>query len=219
MDTLGMAQPMAIASHCITRSRLAPGDLAVIVGAGGIGAFLTYAAAQTGAEVWVLDLDPDRLVLAGALGAHRVVDARSTTPHAALHDAGRRADILFEVTGTQAGLVSVLDAAQPGATIVPVGVQKTDLPLSLGPWTLGEYTVVGSNAHVFTRDIPRALDLLASRTAGWNDVANEVRTLEEVIDARLQPAPLDQRRPIKLLVDPSASDSRPARHNHHLAER
>ena len=74
MDTLGMAQPMAIAAHCIARSRLAPGDIAVIVGAGGICAFLTYAAAQTGAEVWVLGLDPDRLIPAAALGAHRVVE-------------------------------------------------------------------------------------------------------------------------------------------------
>jgi threonine dehydrogenase-like Zn-dependent dehydrogenase len=217
MDTLALAQPMAIAAHCVARSGLRRGDLVVIVGVGGIGAFVTWAAVRAGAEVWVWDIAPDRLELNKRLGAHQCVDARSARPADALRDAGRQADVLFEVTGTTTGLRDVLDGASPGSTIVPVGVQKSELPIALGPLTLREISLIGSTAHVLATDLPRALEHLAARGDGWGDVAAEVRTLPELVDARLRPEPLGSSRPVKLLVDPAATESRPAGHRRRTA--
>ncbi len=124
IDTLGLAQPMSIAVHAVRRSGLKAGQDAVIVGAGGIGAFLTFAAAATGARVLVVDLNEDRLELARRL--RRVRDpARGTTPLVDRLDelglGSRRA-----VRGQRLGSGSRLGAGgrEAGATIVPVGIQK-----------------------------------------------------------------------------------------------
>ena len=73
----------------------------------------------------------------------------------ALRERGIEPDVFFEVSGSSAGLHEVLGAALPGAVIVPVGVQKEPLTVSLGTWTLREYAAVGSVAHVFALTCPR----------------------------------------------------------------
>ena len=45
-DVAAMAQPMSIAVHATARGRLSRGETAVVVGTGGIGAFVVYAAAR-----------------------------------------------------------------------------------------------------------------------------------------------------------------------------
>jgi len=123
------AKDLKVGAQVIARSGLRRGDLTVIVGVGGIGAFLTWAAVRAGAEVWVLDI-----------------------------------------------------------------------------------SLIGSNAHVLATDLPRGLELLAARGAGWDDIASEVRTLEELVDSHRRPEPLGSTRPVTLLVDPAETGSRPATH-------
>jgi threonine dehydrogenase-like Zn-dependent dehydrogenase len=211
LDTLGLAQPMAIAVHAVRRSGLAAGQDAVIVGVGGIGAFLTYAAAATGARVLVADLNDDRLELARALGAQEAVKAGSVPLVDAIAERGMDVDVFFEVSGSAPGLHSVLDAARPGATIVPIGIQRGEPALPLGSWTLREYTIVGSVAHVYRDDIPEAVRLLAARD-DWSDIASEILPLDDLTERALQPLLGGGRTQIKSLIDPWAEASRPARH-------
>lgn len=209
MDTLGLAQPMAIAVHAVRRSGLRAGQDAVIIGVGGIGAFVTFAAAATGARVLVVDLNDERLQLARRLGATATYRSGSLTEQ--LAEAGMDADVFFEVSGSAQGLASVLEAAQPGATIVPIGIQKTDVPVPLGSWTLREYTVVGTVAHVFADDVPEAVRLLDTRP-DWSDIASEVLPLDEVVDRALRPLLNRGGTQIKSLIDPWIAESRAAEH-------
>jgi threonine dehydrogenase-like Zn-dependent dehydrogenase len=210
-DTLGLAQPMAIAVHSVRRSGLRSGQDAVIVGAGGIGAFITFAAASTGARVVVVDRNDDRLELAMRLGAAATSDARHETLSDAISRTGFEPDVFFEVSGSEDGLRQVLSAATPGATILPVGVQRGEIPVPLGSWTLREYTIVGTVAHVFRDDFPEAVRLLARRD-DWSDVAGTVVPLTEVVPDALQPMLDGTRTQIKTLVDPWIESPRPARH-------
>jgi threonine dehydrogenase-like Zn-dependent dehydrogenase len=128
-----------------------------------------------------------------------------------LDEVGIEPDVFFEVSGSAAGLESILSAAKPGATIVPVGIQKGDVPLPLGSWTLREYTIVGSVAHVFRDDLPEAVRLLGARE-DWSDVASEVLPLDEVLEHALQPLLDGHPDQIKTLIDPWAAQRRPAVH-------
>lgn len=211
LDTLGLAQPMAVAVHTVRRSGLDAGLDAVVVGVGGIGTFITVAAAATGARVLVVDRDPARLELAVRLGASETLLAGEATLSDRLAELGMAPDVLFEVSGSAPGLASVLDAARPGSVIVPVGIQKEPVPIDLGAWTLREYTVVGTVAHVLATDIPEAVRLLGTR-ADWSDVAGQVIPLADVVASGLEPLVSGGSRQIKTLIDPWASAPRPARH-------
>ena len=211
LDTLGLAQPMAIAVHAVRRSGLTAGQDAVIIGVGGIGAFVTFAAAATGARVLVVDLSGERLELARRLGATATFRSGDGTLAEQLESAGMDADVLFEVSGSAPGLASVLDAARPGATIVPIGIQKADVAVPLGSWTLREYTIIGTVAHVMAEDIPEAVRLLGTRD-DWTDIASEVLPLDEVVDRGLRPLLSGGATQIKTLIDPWIAEARTATH-------
>ncbi|MGE3192827.1 MAG: zinc-binding dehydrogenase [Microbacteriaceae bacterium] len=211
LDTLGLAQPMSIAVHAVRRSGLRSGQEAVIVGVGGIGAFITVAAAATGARVLVVDLNQDRLELARALGASETLLATEQPLPDRLAELGMDPDVFFEVSGSAPGLASVLSAAQPGATIVPLGIQKGDVPVALGQWTLREYTIIGSVAHVLATDMPEAVRLLGTRP-DWSDLAHEVLPLDQVVDGALVPLSTGKPGQIKTLIDPWIDAPRPAVH-------
>lgn len=211
LDTLGLSQPMSIAVHAVRRSGLRAGQDAVIVGVGGIGAFITVAAAAVGARVLVVDLNTERLELALALGAHATLQAGTGTILERLGELGMDPDVFFEVSGSAPGLASVLEAATPGATIVPVGIQRGEPALPLGSWTLSEYTIIGTVAHVFRDDLPEAVRLLGTRE-DWSDIAPEVLPLDLVVLDGLQPLLDGTAHQIKTLIDPWISERRPAVH-------
>jgi len=210
-DTLGLAQPMSIAVHVVRRSGLRAGQDAVVVGVGGIGSFIAFAAAATGARVIAVDRSPDRLALARTLGAADTILAGESSLAARLGELGVDADVLFEVSGSAAGLADVLAAAQPGAVIVPVGVQKEPVAVLLGAWTLREYTIVGSVAHVFADDMPEAVRLLGTR-GDWSDIAGEVLPLDDLLERGLRPLLDGGATQIKTLVDPWITEARAAVH-------
>ncbi len=212
LDTLGLAQPMAIGVHAVRRSGLREGQDAVIVGVGGIGAFITHAAVATGARVLVVDPNDERLELGLRLGATATLQAGTTPLIDRLAELEMEPAVFFEVSGSASGLASVLEAAKPGATIEPDGIQRGEPGLPLGRWTLSEYEIVGTVAHVFATDFPEAVRLLGTRD-DWSDVAPEVIPLDRVADDALRPMLVGGPRRIKTLVDPWADAPRPANHS------
>ena len=120
-DGAALAQPVAIAVHSMRRGRLQPGEQALVIGAGGIGVFLLYAAVELGARVAVADLDETRLGIARDLGAHELIDAREGPLPELLAARGIRPDVIYEVTGTDAGLKSAITSAPNGSRVVLVG--------------------------------------------------------------------------------------------------
>lgn len=164
-----------------------------------------------GARVLAVDRSPERLALATRLGAAATGTAGNVSLSDRLDELGWEADVLFEVSGSSAGLAEVLSAAQPGATIVPVGIQRGDVDVPLGSWTLREYTIVGTVAHAFAADLPRAVELLGAR-ADWTDIASEVIPLSGVVADALEPMLAGRSRQVKTLIDPWIDEDRPAVH-------
>jgi (R,R)-butanediol dehydrogenase/meso-butanediol dehydrogenase/diacetyl reductase len=207
-DFAALAQPMAIAVHGMRRGSIRRGEAAMVVGAGGIGAFITYALAETGATTHVFDLDDERLEIARRLGATSVShpDSIGAPP---LSEPGTMADVVYEVTGTPPGLELALGLAGPGTRVVLVGLQGAPVPVELRDISLREIELIGTNAHVFAADFAEAARLLASRPEGWSDVAPTALPLDDLVDAGLQP--MNEGRPvsIKTLIDPWATEPRP----------
>jgi (R,R)-butanediol dehydrogenase/meso-butanediol dehydrogenase/diacetyl reductase len=208
-DTAALAQPMAIATHAIRRSRLTSSDHAVIIGAGGIGAFLTFAAVNQGAQVTVLDLDERRLDLATRLGAHNVVAPQPDVPIRQRLGVKRGfPTVVYEVTGRSAGLTTACALVPHGSRLVVVGMQAAPAELDLRDLALREIELIGTNAHVCDVDLPAALSLLAARDTPWSDVAPVALALEELVTEGLEPLASGRSERVKTLVDPWTAATR-----------
>lgn len=210
-DAAALAQPVAIAVHAMRRGRLGRRDEAVVLGAGGIGAFLTFAAAQKTSTVAVFDLDPERLRVASDLGASHVGLIGDVDPASALGEWGVEPTVIYEVSGTPAGLRTALTLRTKGVRVVLVGLQGVAHDLDARRLSLEEQEMIGTNAHVCGTDLPEAVRLLALRERGWGDVAPQALSLEDLVEHGLRPLAEGRGSRIKTLIDPRAARSRPTR--------
>jgi len=125
--------------EAIRRSGLNAADVAVFVGAGGIGGFGVQIATALGAAVVAIDVDADRLELASAHGAALALNARacadvksavrSFAKQSGRHGIGLK---IFETSGTVNGQQTAFSLLNPGAHLAIVGytAQKVELRLS-----------------------------------------------------------------------------------------
>lgn len=207
-DVAAMAQPMSIAMHATARGRLGAGEDAVVVGTGGIGAFVVYAAARCGAAVTGVDLDPERLRVAQALGAGATVAAQPGIPlEGLLADASPA--VVFECTGVPDMLQEAADLVCPGGRVVVVGLQEAPVAVDLRSLALREKELIGTLAHTFGADFGRAVELLESGGDVWRLLAPSVLPLEDLVDGGLRPMVAGGPTPIKTLFDPRIDSPRP----------
>jgi (R,R)-butanediol dehydrogenase/meso-butanediol dehydrogenase/diacetyl reductase len=194
---------MAIAAHAVDRAGITDGADALVIGTGGIGGFIVYAAARAGARILACESDGPRRALAADLGAAEVF--------AAPDDGGTLpgADIVFEVSGTPAGLATALRSVRRGGRVIAVGLQAPPSAVDLRALSLDEVELIGTAAHRCATDLPAALRLLADRPDGWSDIASTAIPLEAVVNDGLDPLWNRTSRQIKTLIDPRIAVARP----------
>jgi 6-hydroxycyclohex-1-ene-1-carbonyl-CoA dehydrogenase len=116
--------------EAMRRAGLGADDVAVIVGAGGVGGFGVQIAAALGAAVAAIDVDRERLELAGKHGAGLVLDAGSTdfkglksAVRSFAKESGRKGIGLkiFEMSGTPAGQSTAFGLLDFGGYLGVVG--------------------------------------------------------------------------------------------------
>lgn len=203
-----LVQPMSIAVHSARRSGVRAGDLAVVQGVGGIGAFLIHVLVDLGARVVAVDLDPARLELARELGADVVIRGGTETAAAEISVTwGEALPVFFEVTGSQRGMDLAIEIVPMGTTIVAVGIAKAPAPVDLGRVTVRELTIVGTNAMVRETDLYDAARLVAARAGRWGIVAPEPIPFERLVDDALLPIAEGRPPAVKSLVLPPVEGS------------
>jgi len=210
-DAAAMAQPFAVALHAVRRSRLSAGETCVVIGAGGIGAFIVAgAAAREPGRLIAVDIDPDRLATARKLGAGDTIDARdgaAADPAAHLTSlilaatGGDGAHVVIEASGAAHAPAAALAAARRGGRVLLVGLQSAPRELDLVAATVREVEVITTVAHVCSVDLPEALDLLAPGTVA-DAVLDRVIGLDELVDEGIRPL-AERRARGKIVVRPN----------------
>lgn len=127
--------------QAVVRSGLRAGELAIVVGAGGVGGYCVQIAAARGAPVIAIDVDPARLALIADHGAAATIDA-SSTDFREMRDRIRHLAKewgcspigwkLFECSGRAAGQETAWGLLGPAATLMVVGftLEKIEVRLS-----------------------------------------------------------------------------------------
>jgi 6-hydroxycyclohex-1-ene-1-carbonyl-CoA dehydrogenase len=165
-----VADAISTPYQAIVRSGLAPGDLAVFVGAGGVGGFGCQIAAALGAHVVAVDVAQDRL---DRLKSHGValglrpdtLDARAL--RRAVADFAKERDIptwrqrVFETSGTPAGQATAFSLLGPGGFLSVVGYTSKTVELRLSNLMAFDATAQG-NWGCVPEHYPAVVDLVLS---------------------------------------------------------
>jgi 6-hydroxycyclohex-1-ene-1-carbonyl-CoA dehydrogenase len=156
--------------EAIRRSGLKQGEVAVIVGAGGIGGFAVQIAAALGAKTVAIDIDTERLELAQQYGASLVLNAdrmdekqlKSCVRNFVSEQASSGSTLkIFEMSGTAAGQVTAFSLLDYGAHVAIVGFTPNKVEVRLSNLMAFDATARG-NWGCPAEHYPAALDLVLS---------------------------------------------------------
>ncbi|WP_323118994.1 NAD(P)-dependent alcohol dehydrogenase [Burkholderia alba] len=158
-----IVEPLSIGLQAAKKAAMKPGDTAVVVGAGTIGAMTALAALAGGASRVILaDVVPEKLALFASNPAVTTVDVRVRSLHDAVLAAtdGWGADVVFEASGNPKAYAGLIDLSCPGGCIVLIGMPLEPVALDVVALQAKEARIesVFRYANVF----PRALALIGS---------------------------------------------------------
>ena len=136
-----VADALTTPYQAVVRAGVAPGSLAIVVGAGGVGGYCVQVAKASGAKVVAIDVDADKLATIGRHGAALTLNARELDGKALKAAIGEFAKqnglpstewIIFECSGTAAGQLTAYGLLVHGATLSVVGftMDKVEVRLS-----------------------------------------------------------------------------------------
>lgn len=152
-----LAEPTSVAWHAVERAAAVGQSVrdatVLVVGAGPIGLLVTAVTLYLGAaRVTVTDLLPRPLEIARRLGAHHAVNVAALPGDTS-------ADVVFESSGTPAGLVTALHAAGRGGTVVAVG-QLAHTGVDTPAWLVPSNELTVTGCLRINGELPKALRLL-----------------------------------------------------------
>jgi L-iditol 2-dehydrogenase len=186
-DALG--EPLACAYNVVELAEVAMGDDVVVIGAGYMGLLVLELLRHRGSrQVIVADARADALERAKAYGATRLVDVtREALPDVVGELTGTGADVTFEMTGVEAGLVSAGRTTRMSGTIVIGGYHQGEpRAIPLAEWNWMAFRI--ANGHfrevaTILRGMERGMRLLAAGRISLEGMVTHRFPLERIDEA------------------------------------
>lgn len=164
-----VADALTTPFQAVRRAGVEPGDLAVVIGVGGVGGYCVQVARAFGAEVVAIDVDPRKLAAIGVDGGAalalnaRECDAKAlkkaVTAFAQQRGLRTTEWKIFECSGTAAGQTTAFNLLVHGATLSVVGFTMDKVELRLSNLMAYDARALG-NWGCPPESYPAALDLV-----------------------------------------------------------
>lgn len=140
-DVSVVADAVTTPYQAVTQAGVEPGDVAIVIGVGGVGGYAVQIANAFGASVVAIDVDPVKLELMSKYGAALTLNAREVTgrdlkkaieAHAKANGLRTTRWKIFECSGSGAGQTNAYSLINHGATLAVVGftMDKVEVRLS-----------------------------------------------------------------------------------------
>lgn len=177
-EEAAMVEPIAVAAHALNVSGINPGNSALVMGTGMVGAFVVRLLKIFGASpVIAVDIDENKLTLARHFGADHCFNALDghVPEKAARHTKGRGADLAFEVVGMEKPVHTAIQSTRKGGTVILVGNLSPTIPFPLQEVVTREIAVRGSCA--INGEYELVLDLLAAKKVNVSEMISAIAPL------------------------------------------
>lgn len=186
-----MGEPIACLVSAVERTEIRLADRVAVVGSGFMGlAILQLVALRGPKEIIAVDVRQDALENALRLGADRALRPEEVRPEDKLvewEQIGRGMDVVFEVSGTQAGLTMAGEMTKAHGTLSIVGYHADGMrTIDMGLWNWKGVNVI--NAHERRNDhlmrcMRAGLDLIGKGKLDMASLVTHTYPLHRVDDA------------------------------------
>jgi len=178
---------VAVPFHALrSMAQAKAGQVALIVGAGGLGLHAVQIASAMGLKTLVADISPQNLSLAKSMGAEVLIDASSghALEHVMAVTESKGADVVLEMVGSPQSMSWTLPATKRGGTLVIVGYSPgKPFPLDTMAMHYHEWRIVGSRVST-KQDLIDLMQMVrtgkvrpyVAQVRPWED-ANEVLSI------------------------------------------
>ncbi|MDC7235062.1 MAG: alcohol dehydrogenase catalytic domain-containing protein [Spirochaetales bacterium] len=175
-----LVEPLAVACHDVRRSGAASGDFALIIGGGPIGILIAQVLKSKGVDFVLSEVNETRLSIAESMGIKTLNPLKDDIP-ASLKEMnnGSLADVVFEVSASQPGALSMSAFARPRGKIVLVGIFGSNPEVCLKDFFWKELELLGARVYA-GEDFDEALQILNSDDFPAETVISKVYPLEEM---------------------------------------
>ena len=164
-----LAEPLSTVVHGARQAAVFPGETAVVLGAGPIGAFFCALLDAAGANVVVVEPTPERARLARAMGAVEVVAPGETL--------GLEPEVVVDAVGSQLG--TALELVARGGRVLLFGMnERARAEVVQSHVTRDEVTIVGS--YVGQDVFPDAIRLLEQGRIDFSPIVTHRVALDEL---------------------------------------
>ena len=183
LELAALVEPLAVACHDVRRSGLKPGALTVISGGGPIGMLIALVARRAGGRVFISEINSARLAFARSLG-FETINPQEEDAAARIRaiSGGSGADVVFEVSGSEAGARLITELVRPRGTIVIVAIYAKPVPVDLHKFFWKEIRMVGARVYEHV-DYEQAIQLADSGELALEKLISKVFLIEEMQSA------------------------------------
>lgn len=181
-----LVEPLAVASHDCKRAQVKPGEDVLVIGGGPIGMLVAMVARAKGANVSISEINENRLRFASEQGFEIYYPAQGNVAEAyAEATGGKGADVVFEVSGSQAGVDLMTQVAACRARICMVAIHATKPTIDLFQFFWREIEMIGARVYE-PEDYENALGLLADGKLDAEVMITGVKPLSDIESAFLE---------------------------------
>lgn len=194
-----LTEPTAVAVHDVRRSGLCPGEKVLVVGGGPVGLLIAVVSRHTQAEVTIAETDPFRRAIAEGLGFRTLDPGAVEVPAEVLAwTGGAGANVVFEVSGAEAGLAAAADSLAVRGRLCLVAIHVQPRVFNVFRYFWRELSLIG--ARLYDRaDFEDAVELVA---AGVIPVRQLVSRIDPLSEAESAFAALEKKgSAMKVLID------------------
>lgn len=183
LEYAALIEPVAVACHDVRRAHLMAGEDALVIGCGPIGMLIAMISRHTGARVFVSEVNTHRLELAQSLGFATLNPQKlNIAEEIYTKTDGKGADVIFEVSGSQAAVDTMTEAAATRCRIVMVAIHSVKPTVDFFNFFWREIELYG--ARVYERkDYEKAIELVASGAIDCKSIITDIQPLEEITAA------------------------------------
>jgi 2-desacetyl-2-hydroxyethyl bacteriochlorophyllide A dehydrogenase len=191
-----LVEPLAVACHDARIGEVRPGEKVVVIGAGSIGLLIAIVVRALGAQPLLVDIVEGRLAKARSLG-FIAIQAGTAAAHVDEWTAGAGADVVFEVTGSEAGAAAATTLPRVRGRIIIVGIHPAPRPFDLQRVFWRELVIRGARVYE-QADYVKAIRMLEDGLVPAEQIITSVRPLSAVMESL---AELEAGTGVKALID------------------